>query len=285
MTDYAILTDSGTDTPAEAVLNNPVYIAPLQVEYSDGTTYLDRVNITPDDVARRLEFEIPTTSLPSLESLRALIEGIRADGYHKVIIITISSKLSGTHDAIRLVSQGFSDMEFKFVDTKNIGLGAGMLCDLATKGIKQGLSFEECAQMVQKHVGSTKIFFCVPTLEYLVKGGRIGKVASLVGSALHLVPVITCNDEGIYTPVAKARNWNKALNLAAEKALQFLGNKTNYALFIAQSMASADAEKTMHAFLEKVLIKPGRIVQGDVSPSLTVHAGPKLVGIGVQYTV
>lgn len=284
MGDYAILTDSGTDTPTEVLLDSPVYVVPLRIEYSGGITYLDGVDITPEEVAERFDVEVPTTSLPSLVSIQQQLESMQADGYQKVLVITLSSKLSGTYDAIRLVARDYPAMEFAFIDTKNIGLGAGMLCALAARGMRLGLTFHECARYVEQHVGSTKVFFCMPTLEYLAKGGRIGKVASIIGSALHVVPIITCNEEGVYVTAAKARNWNRALSVAIEKAVKYIGDGTHYILAVANSMAATDAESVKNALLEK-LPHPEHLYLGTISPALTVHTGPQLIGVGAQNLV
>lgn len=281
MKTFAILTDSGTDTPADILEKYPVYVAPLQINYSDGSTYLDGVDITPAEVMKRFDQEIPTTSLPPLHYVEELIAQIKSDGFDKIMVVCISSKLSGTLDSIRTATQKYTDLEFAFVDSKNIGIGAGMLTALAAQYLGAGLSFRESFDLLEKQVKETKLFYCIPTLEYLAKGGRIGKVASLIGTALSLVPIITCNEEGVYITVGKARGWNKALEIAKNFAVTSAGDAHDYVLAVVNSGAEEDAERIKTELVEK-LPNPQRIFTGGISPALTVHTGPKLVGIGVQ---
>ncbi len=281
MNTFALLTDSGTDTPQEVVDAFPVYVVPLQVNYSDGSSFLDGVTITPREVIARFAEEIPTTSLPPFATIMQRIDEIKAAGIKQVLVITLSAKLSGTYDAVKLAAQSYPDMEFAFVDSKNIGLGAGMLCALAAQCMERGFSFEETRLLVEQHVPRTKVFFCLPSLEYLAKGGRIGKVASIIGMKLHIVPVITCNEEGAYVTAGKTRSWEKACRLAVDKALAVVQQSSSYVLALAQSLAEKDVQRMEQAFLAHKP-NPQRLFKGGISPALTVHTGPMLVGIGAQ---
>lgn len=200
----AVLVDTCCDVPQTFVEQYHMYVIPLKVVYKDAE-YLDGVDITPEQVYQGLEREVPKTSLPSGERITEIFDQIRADGFQKVIAITLSSGLSGTNNMIHLIADQLEDMEVFIMDTKNISIGGGFHAIQAARYIEDGLSFDEIKAKLMRGIDQCKVFFVVKTLEYLQKGGRIGLVASLFGNALNLKPIISCNDEGIYYTVAKVR--------------------------------------------------------------------------------
>ena len=183
----AILTDSGTDVPVEFARAHNIFTLPLSIQFSDGL-YLDGVTITPEEVYRRLPHEIPKTSLPSSEGILHTLQQIRESGYDTLFIITISSALSGTFNLMRLTARDVPELDCRLIDTRNIGIGAGFTVMRAAEMIADGASADEIEAKLQELVKSTKVFFCLPTLEYLAKGGRIGRVTATVGSLLDVRP-------------------------------------------------------------------------------------------------
>ena len=275
----AILIDSCTDVPAELVAKEGVYSIPVLIRYADGE-YRDGIDITAQKVYERFEQEVPKTSLPSLESVQHIFAKIAADGYEKVIAITISSGLSGTHGVVRLASAQFDWIQTRVIDTKNIGIGAGFTAIHALQLAQQGVKFEEIVQKLEQDVENTKVFFCVETLEYLRKGGRIGLIPSVLGAMLQLKPIISCNEDGVYYTAAKARGRKRSLDQAVALAQAFAG-QGEYNLAIAHGGAEAEAGQL--AEQAKTLFPKAReIFRGQISPALVVHTGPGLLGIGVQ---
>jgi len=277
---FAILTDSGTDTPIEYITDSPTYVVPLSIIFKDGA-FMDNVDITPDEVVQRFSEEIPKTSLPTVGQIEDKISEIKSTGFCEVMVVTISSGLSGTHNAIKIAAQSFSDMRFVFVDTKNIGIGSGMVTAYAVTLAKSGFSLEEATPKVQEIVGNTKVYFCIPTLSFLRKGGRIGLVAGFVGEALGLRPIITCNTDGIYETIRKVRGWRKAVDAALEQAVAFHSGVSKYNVAVAHSNTAKEAI----SILENLKLRlPGfkQAFFSTISPALTVHTGPGLIGVGLQ---
>ena len=120
----AVLVDTCCDVPQTFVEQYHMYVIPLKVVYKDAE-YLDGVDITPEQVYQGLEREVPKTSLPSGERITEIFDQIRADGFQKVIAITLSSGLSGTNNMIHLIADQLEDMEVFIMDTKNISIGGG----------------------------------------------------------------------------------------------------------------------------------------------------------------
>lgn len=278
----AFVVDSGSDVPEEMAKKENVKVIPLTIIYKD-REYTDKVDITAQEVYDGLEKEIPKTSLPSGEIITDIFNEIKEEGYEKVIVVTISSGLSGTHNMARLVAEHFEGLDIFTLDTKNIGIGSGLVALQAEKYVDQGLEWTDIKTKLQADVKKSKVFFHVPTLEYLHKGGRIGLVASVLGNVLNLKPVISCNDEGVYDTVAKVRGNKKSIDKAIELAVDFVATAQKYNVAIAFGGRTAE-EKIggIRAELKKRLPNIERFFEGPISPALGVHTGPGLIGIAVQ---
>lgn len=275
----ALLVDSAMDTPVEIIETGGVYVAPLNIIYKD-RTYLDKIEITSAEVYNRLDEEIPSTSLPNISYVEDLIESIKNDGYTKIACLTISSALSGTHNALRLILSHHPEIESFIVDTKNIGMGAGVQAAYLKNEIDSGTPFNELKTIALNVADKSKIFFSIPTLEYLKKGGRIGLVSSFLGTALKLNPVISCNEDGVYYTVTKARGRNKSLNKIIEQIEKTAQGYHSYDLAISYGIDKEEAERLADTLKEK-LQNYRHLYFGDASPVLGVHSGPGIIGIGI----
>lgn len=275
----ALLVDSAMDTPKEILDKGGIFIAPLNIIYKN-ETFLDRVEITPMEVYNRLEIEIPTTSLPTLPYVENLISDIKTQGYDKIVCLTISSGLSGTHNALRLILEDHPEIESFIVDTKNIGMGAGIQAAYLKNEINNGTSFTDLKRIAEKIAQTTDIYFSIPTLEYLKKGGRIGLVSSFIGTALNLNPIISCNEDGVYYTVSKARGRTKSLNKILEQIEKVASGLQSYDLAISYGMDVEEAKK-LTVKLKEALPNYRYLYSGDVSPVLGVHSGPGIIGIAI----
>lgn len=275
----AILIDSCTDVPKEYIEKYGMYVVPLSINYSFGQ-FQDGVNITAQEVYDNFSKEIPTTSLPTGETIINQFNKIQQDGFKEVIIVTISSGLSGTNNTITQIAKEFPNLDCRIIDTKNIGIGAGLTGILAGQLVAQDLNINEIEKRLNKSVEDTKIFFCVSTLEYLQKGGRIGLVTAVMGTALGIRPIISCNEEGVYYTVKKARGRKKVISEALELALTHgKGHKFNLAIAHGDALEEA---REIYEELKGKLHDCKEILFGQISPALVVHTGPGLIGIGIQ---
>lgn len=272
----AILADSCCDIPTRYHEEYHIYRIPLKVVYTD-REYLDGVTITPKEVYDNLGVEIPKTSLPSGEEIISVFDQIKADGYEKVIAITLSSGLSGTFNLIHLIAADYVGLEVITWDTKSIALGSGFSAIYAARLLNEGKGLDEVMASLEKFRTKTKVYFCVSTLEYLQKGGRIGLVASILGSALNLKPIISVNDEGIYYTVAKVRGRKQSITRTIELAENYAKGKH---IFVALSHGGAQeiADEIKPVLLEQ-LENVELFVEGQISPVLGVHTGPGCIGI------
>src|SRR5699024_1241666 len=146
-----------------------IYVVALKIIYSYGE-YSDGLDIDAEEVYSSLKKEIPKTSLPSGEEIQKVFNKIKLDGYEKVLVSTISSGLSGTHNAIRIISEQQKDLEVFVLDTKNIAIASGFNAIQAAEYIKEGMAWDELKKRVSSNINNSKVFFSVSTLEYLQKG-------------------------------------------------------------------------------------------------------------------
>lgn len=276
----ALLVDSGTDVPQDFIKEHHIFVAPLKIIYQNGE-FNDRLDITPKEIYDRLEEEIPRTSLPDSELVNGLFDQMVKEGYDTVLMVTISSGLSGTHNLLSLLCEHHGKLNYRLVDTKNIGIGAGVQAMLAAKMLAQGEDLDHIVATLEENIDKTKIYFCLDTLEYLAKGGRIGRVSALLGSVLRLRPIITCNAEGVYETVAKVRGGVAAIAKAINLTVQDAGKYTRYLVAVAHGSAKEEARRVMTE-LKSRLPHAEQFISSDISPALSVHTGPGLIGLVVQ---
>ena len=276
----AIITDSGTDTPADFVAAHDVRVVPLRINYSDGSTYENGVDITAQEVVERFAEEIPTTSLPSPMKIRDTLEQARRDGYVGAVVVTISSGLSATFETIGMVARQMDDFPVVMVDTKSIGIAAGFVVMEAVRQIEAGMPLERLGSVLAAVSERVRVFFSVQKLDFLRKGGRISEAVYRVGSVLNIKPVLTCSPEGKYVIEKKARGWQRALDtqiaLVAEQAARW--QKVRLAVC---TYDPALREELVPRLRERIG-NAVEILQAGLSADLLVHTGPTLVGMGVM---
>lgn len=274
-----VITDSGSDVPADVAKDLGIRVLPLQINYKD-RSYRDGVDIDNDTVYERLSTEVPTTSLPKGEDIIDLLRELERDGTTHILAVVLSSGLSGTYNLMRLMATE-TDLTMTVIDTKNIGIGSGLSAIAAARLVQQGKSFDEIVAAMPKIIANTKVYFVLQTLEYLQKGGRIGKVTAILGTAFDLKPIITCNAEGIYTTVTKARGRKLSLNRLKELILEQAQGAKSISLGFAHGLALEELTK-LRDDLQGRLTSIKDLYVGPCSPALGVHTGPGLLGIAIQ---
>ena len=276
----AIITDSGTDTPADFAAAHDIRVLPLRINYSDGSTYENGVDITAQEVVERFAEEIPTTSLPSPMKIRDTLEQARRDGYVGAVVVTISSGLSATFETIGMVARQMEDFPVVMVDTKSIGIAAGFVVMEAARQIEAGMPLERLGSVLTAVSERVRVFFSVQKLDFLRKGGRISEAVYRVGSVLNIKPVLTCSPEGKYVIEKKARGWQRALDtqiaLVAEQAARWQQVR------LAVCTYDPALREELVPRLRERIGNAVEILQTGLSADLLVHTGPTLVGMGVM---
>ena len=278
----AVLTDTGSDTPADFVAAHDVRVVPLRINYSDGSSYESGVDITTEEVVARFEQETPKTSLPSPERIADELRRAKADGYRSAVFVSISGGLSATCDTVRMVAHTMEDFPVLVVDTGSIGVAAGLIVMEAVRQVEAGMGLADLEKTLAIAARSTRVFFTVGELEHLRAGGRISEAAYRLGSVLNIKPVFTCDEEGHYAVFKKARGWERALETEVKIIAGLAEKYPKCRLAVSCTSACADLYGRMEkALLEKVS-NAVEVVKSDISPALLVHTGPQLVGVAVQ---
>lgn len=277
----ALISDSSCDLTEDLINKYNVKIMPLRIIYKD-KEYIDRVNITPKEVYDNLNIEIPTTSMPSMQDMETIYSTLEMEGYTHVIAVTISSGLSGTFNAVKLVSENHPNLITCLFDSKTLSAGLGAIVVECGNLIKEGKSFEEIVDVLPSIKNRISVYYVVETLEYLKKGGRIGRVSATIGEFLHIKPIISVDEEGKYFTYAKVRGRKQSINKLINIAKETL--KTAKAkIFVLQGGALEEGKKLYDSFLGEANLTALHF--GDISPALGVHTGPGLLGVVVARDV
>lgn len=273
----AIMTDSTCDIPQELAEELNIRVVPLRILFKDGE-YRDGVDISAEEVYARLPHEIPSTSLPSPADVMATFEEIKAAGYTHVVAIHISSGLSGTAQMITNLTHHVEGLQITVIDSKNISMGLGYTVIEAARKAQEGASHAEVCAHAEQYLKKMKVFFVLETLEYLTKGGRIGKVAGTLGQILNLKPIITVNEEGVYTTHAKVRGRRQSIDKLFITVKDQLVKSTNN-VAVCHGAAKEEAQELVDRI--KGFGNVGELLTGHVSPVIGVHTGPGTLGLVV----
>ncbi len=273
----ALLTDSACDLPRELIERFRIKVLPLSVIYPE-KIYQDRVTIQPQEVYDRMPDEIPTTSMPTPHEITNVLDEIRSEGFTHVLAVHLSSGLSGTYEAVRMVAQEFEDLVINVFDTRTLSIATGWMVLEAARDIASGLSFQKIIDNLHQIQPRVKVYYVLETLEYLRRGGRIGAVAAMLGQFLHLKPIISVNQEGKYFTYAKARGRQKSIEKLAE-----IVEKAVQSGPIKLAVMHGGAREEFQGLLDRLQKLPNikELIASDISPALGVHTGPGLLGVCV----
>lgn len=207
-----IIIDSTTDVTDE--YKDKVMIVPLTVSFGD-KEYKDGIELSRDEFYRKLESGdvLPKTSQATPATFESVYREVRKKGMNGVVI-TLSSDLSGTYQSACIAAEDYP--EIHVVDSKNVAIGAGILVQYAVSCAERGMPAEQIAEEIENKKKEVCLIAMLDTLEYLWKGGRLSRTATIAGGILGIKPVITIKD-GAVVILGKARGAKKANNLLVEQ--------------------------------------------------------------------
>jgi len=279
MEKIALITDSASDISVELLAEKNIKLLPFKVIYSD-REYDDRIDITPQMMYERLKEEIPKTSLPSIEKMINTLEEAIAEGYTHAIIITISAAFSGTYNAMRLVCEDFQELETFVFDSKTLTMAEGAMVLETAELIKEGKSYKEIIEILPTYREKIDLFFTIDTLEYLQKGGRIGRVAGTIGDLLNLKPIITVAEDGTYRTAAKVRGSKQSVSKLTGIFKTYL-EKGKYKAWILDGNGF-DKVQNLYESIKDLPNVVECTIAGTIGPALGVNTGPGLVGLAIE---
>lgn len=281
MSNIRIVTDSTADIPLSVREELGIEMVPLKIHFGD-ETYLDAVTLQSEQFYEKLSSSavLPTTSQPSpiefLDTYKKVIEDPEAE----VISIHLSSALSGTYQSAVLAKSMLEDQaKITIVDSKSASYGIGALVVAAARAAREGKNAEEILELIHSLRANFHIYFLVDTLEYLQKGGRIGKASALFGSLLNIKPILSIDEEGEVVAVDKVRGQKKAMARIVELLQKDFAGKAIH-LQVAHSNA-LEAARGLRELLEQHFeVKSVEYI--TLGPVIGTHAGPGTVAAFVH---
>jgi DegV family protein with EDD domain len=271
----AIVTDSTATLPKDLVEELGIHVVPVVLVFG-GETFRDGVDITPDEVYRRLRSgeSIPTSAAPSVgDFLRVYASAAReASG---VLSIHMSPKLSSTHTVATTASELLDDVPVRVVDCQTAAIGQGFVVLEAARTASAGATLDEVQHHVEEVAPRISLLFTLDSLEYLRRGGRIGGAAALAGTLLQIKPVLYLS-EGRVEVFSKPRTKHRAIALILRQMEKQVGGRP-----IRAAVLHADALREAEELRQSVADRfdCAELLISEFTPVMGAHTGPGLLGV------
>lgn len=269
-----IVTDSTSDISKELADEHGITVIPLTVSFGH-ESYRDGVDLSAEEFYARLQITkaLPTTSQPPPALFQYAYEHLTTRG--DVVSIHVSHKFSGTVEAARAAAREVAPDKISIVDSGSVSMALGMCVIAAARVAKAGGSRDACVAAAESVAGRLRIAVAFETLEYLRRGGRIGRATAFLGSILHLKPILTVKD-GEAFPVTRVRSRARAL----EELFALCAKDTR---IDEMAVLHTTTPEDMAALAERAsAARPGvPLHRGRFGPVLGVHGGPGMLGFAV----
>lgn len=274
-----IVTDCAADMSAEELERLEIVQAPLFIQFPEGE--VSATDISADDFYNRLEAmrpAIPTTAMPSTGLFAEIYRKVAEKG-KDILSIHISSGLSGTINAAREGGeQAKPEANVSHWDTLTLSGGERFQVMAAALADRAGWALHAIQERLAQIREKTEVIYTLDTLEYLARGGRIGRVKAMAGALLNLKPVIRVDSDGKYSTVSTGRTLTKSMSAITEHLREKYGSTPLWATVLHGRFAEK-ADLLAKEIQEKLNIAKLEVMR--ISPVLGVHTGPGIVGAAV----
>ncbi|WP_400163294.1 DegV family protein [Brevibacillus sp. TJ4] len=275
-----ILTDSASDVEPSVRESLGIESVPLKVMFGE-ETFLDGVTIDSTRFFEKLKQadQLPTTSQPSpLEFVDAYKKIVDKHGKDvQIIAIMLSGVLSGTYQsAVIAKSMLEDDVDITVIDSRKASFVYGMICVEAAKAAQEGKSKQQILDMIDHFLDEVQVYFIVDTLEFLQKGGRIGRASAVIGSLLNIKPILTLDPAGYVAAFDKVRGTKKAIARITEAFHEYAqGSPVKLALL--HSSVPDQAAELLERYKQEFQVKEAFLQ--EIGPVIGTHVGPGLIGV------
>ena len=274
-----VVTDSTSDLPAELVQRWHITVLPCYV-MADDVSYKDGVDLSHDQFYSMLTSgsRLPTTAQPSAADFQQVYEELLGQG-HQVVSIHVSGKLSGTLNSAEQAKASLGESPaIEIIDSQLASIPLGLAVLAAAEQAEQTDSYQQVADKVRKDLPLTHGFFLLDTLEYLQKGGRIGRAQAFIGSMLSVKPILKLQD-GEAHPVERPRSWDRGMRRLVELVRELAPVRRLAVMY------STDPERAA-ALREQLsgLLPPDQVINARFGPTLGTYMGPNALGVALTQT-
>jgi len=271
-----IVTDSVSDVTPQVAKELGITLIPLNVRFGE-EIYRDGIDLTSDQFYNKLTHSktLPTTAVPPLSTFIEVYDKL-AEETNEILVITVSHKLSGIYEAaLQAIELMKRKCRVEVVDSILGCMAEGLIVIAAAKAVKAGAKLDEVVDITRNNIPRVDIRFAFDTLDYLKKGGRIGRAEAFLGSILKVSPILTLKEGEAY-PVARERS--------RAKVIEDLHNfATSYSHIEAMAIEDATTPDDAEILAERLGAKfpKERIYRSKVSPVVGTHVGPHVLAISV----
>lgn len=271
-----IVTDSVSDLPPEVAKELGIAIIPLNVRFGE-EVYRDGIDLTADEFYHKLAHSkiLPVTSVPSPATFAEAYDRL-AEETDKILAIIVSSKLSGTYEvALQSIGLMKRKCRVEVIDSQLAVMAQGFIVIKVAEAAQTGASLDELVDLIRSNIPRVDFRAVFDTLEYLRRGGRIGRAQALLGSMLKVNPIITLRD-GVVEPAGRARSRTKAIDYLYNFAADF----SHIEEMAVEDAACPDEAGKLVGRLGSIFPRE-RIYRSRTTPVIGTHTGPNLLLLSV----
>jgi DegV family protein with EDD domain len=275
MMSTGIVTDSTSDLRPELQQQYGLGMVPLVVNW-DGQTFRDRLDLSTADFYNRLRTSksLPKTGAPSLAAFEAAFRE-QLKQHETVISVNLAASLSATCSVARQAAESVDPDKISVVDSGTVSICLGWLAEMGARLAQQGLEPRAIVEKLEETRGRLRILVLLETLEFMQRGGRIGRAAALAGTLLSVKPILSIRD-GEVAPVERVRTMRGALRRLVELVVA-LGPLERLGVVDGDAATNtAEVEGQLRAHYPEMVIE-----RGALGPVLGAHGGPGVVGVGM----
>ncbi len=273
-----IVTDGGVDLPEGFAEYYGIHIVPLMLQFGD-ESLRSGVDISAAAFYQRLREDPhhPTTSQPAAGDYLKVYQDAAEAGL-PVLSFHLSAGLSGSINSARMARELLPYVDIRIVDTGTLSGAMALQVMVAAAMAREGAEPDAILTEAKRIGEASGLYYTIDTLEYLRRGGRIGKVAGYVGSLLGIRPIITVEKEsGTYTAVGRARSFRKGIDTIVDRVVSDVGEGEELTAIILHGDCLPEAQRLLEGLSRRTRVVTAEVVRAN--PSLGVHVGPMAVGV------
>ena len=274
MPKIALVTDSTSDLPKDQAEKYHITVVPLTVAFGSDETYVDDgKEITPKQFYDKLKTakKLPTSAQPTPADFLKTYKDLMDQGYDTIISIHISEKMSGTLASAHAAKKQLEGKDIEIIDSLNVHMPCGIIVLKAAQMAQEGKSKDEILKKVHEMIAKVKTLFIPKTLEFLQKGGRIGKAKGLVASLLEIKPILTI-DAGEISQFKTTRRWKQAKKELINSMKEMIESPEKLTVIVSDSDNEEEGDQLEETIKNE--FNPKETMRAHIGVIVGTHVGP-----------